>query len=353
MKNRMIGLKMCIISIIMITLCIPNQMEIAKAAEGDNTDSDAKVIFEEYSEKDNDYVECKTDDQGNLQLNIFPVKDGDKSYSIAPGDHDVYKFKLINKLGYPANYQIRLHAYVTEKDSKVTTEHDDSYPIKYDLRNATKDDTKNVFEKEVNPFDYKFKNEDGSISENTVVYEEKNIAIDAEMEYELYWNFEQVDKTFEGGQYHLELEVWYEQAIDTPDPDPTPTPTPDPDPTPDKPDNPGDNNNNNNSGGNNSGNNSGDNNSGNNNSNSGNNGSNSGNNSSDSDNNGSNSNGNSNGNNSSGSTNASNSSNGSYGTISANKKKVNTSDMTTPVVYAAVMILSFGLILIIKSRNAK
>lgn len=334
---------MCIISIIMITLCIPNQMEIANAAEGDMTDSDARVILEEKS--GDNWVECKTDEQGNLTepLNIFP-KSEDKSYDISPGDSREYRFRLTNHLGYKANCQLRLHAYVTAKDGSVTTEHDDEYPISYDLRNSTKDESKNVLGGETNPFD---------CSDDTIVYKEQ-IEDGQNMEYLLIWNFEQVDSTFIGGKYNLDFEVWYEQAIDpepdpdptptpdpdptpTPDPNPTPTPNPNPTPTPDDSNNSGDNNNNND-------NNTGDKDN---------------NNASDNDNNNANDNGNnandnsSNSNNNSSTTNTSYSGSGKYGTISAIKKKVNTSDMTTPVIYVAVMILSLGLILLIKSRNAE
>ena len=68
---------MCIISIIMITLCIPNQIQIAKAAEGDNT-ADLKI----YSKENGKWIEWTAD----TDLNIFPKKEDDKNWSIKPGD---------------------------------------------------------------------------------------------------------------------------------------------------------------------------------------------------------------------------------------------------------------------------
>ena len=308
---------MCIISIIMIALCIPNQIQVANAAAGD-TETSFRIW-----DKNGDWSENKTN-----SLELFP-NDTSRTYDIQPGDHRDYTFNIENDLGYKVNYEIRLEATIEEKVQGEET--DTTYPIKYQLYNRTKNESINVLGSGwKNPFDY---------LDDTIIYKEKGVSNGTKNEYVLRWMFEEVDSLFKGGNYNLILKVNVERALDSDD-NTTPT-NPDDDK---KDDNKGDNNNSTDNG--NSGNNS-----------SNNNGSNNGNNTSNN-NKGNNTNDGTSGNDSSNNNqnnkdnlNIDKTSSKGTGSIETNKKKVNTSDITTPVIYVALMILMFGLILLVKSRK--
>ena len=355
---------MCIIAIIMIALCIPNQIQIANAAEGDNTTGEVII-------KDEDGKEW-TD---SVNLDLFPENTG-KAWNVMPGDKGDYTFYIENKVGYKVDCEIRLKAKVDKRkdlaQADETYKADTTYPIKFQLYKRENDNlTKLLGSTGMNPLDY---------PAQTITHTE-TLDNGETCEYVLSWLFEQVDGTFNGGNYDFTLKVNAKQVTETDD-NPVTPPTPDnpdnPD-NPDTPDNPSkpddgnkdddnkkdDNNNSNNNGnnGNNSNNNNSNNNGNNNGSNS--NGSQNGNNNSSNNNKGNNTNNGSddskgnesssnnqgnNQNNNQNNLNIDNTSNKGTGSTT-NKKKVNTSDITTPVIYVALMILTFGLILLVKGRK--
>ena len=96
LKYRKVGLKMCVISIIMIALCIPNQIQVANAAE-----READVIVK-------DQYGVKWDK--NTKLEVFPVKAGSSIAWISSGDENTYKFTIYNR----ANFKIRYYFTVLE-----------------------------------------------------------------------------------------------------------------------------------------------------------------------------------------------------------------------------------------------
>ena len=331
MKYRKIGLRMCIISIIMITLCIPNQIQIAKAAEGDNT-ADLKI----YSKENGKWIEWTAD----TDLNIFPKKEDDKNWSIKPGDKGDYAFKIENNLGYKVDCQIKLEATINPKVVGVTP--DATYPIDYQLYKRERNvDTSLLGEGWKNPFDY---------LDNTIIRTER-IENGETADYVLRWMFEDVDSTFKGGAYNLNLTVDVKQVTDPDNPNnPDKPDNPDNPDTPDNPDNPSKPDNPNKPSDDNKGDD--DNKKDNNKDNKGDN-TNKG--EDESKGNGS-SNSNNQGNSSQESSNINNStqnisSKGKRNIKSTDKKKVNTSDITTPVIYVALMILTLGLILLVKSRK--
>ena len=344
---------MCIIAIIMIALCIPNQIQIANAAEGNS-----EVSFKVWDDN-GEWAENSTN-----SLNVFPKKKSGYQWNVEPGSTDDYTFYVENNIGYKATCEIRLEAKVSQRTDLDTV--DTTYPIKFQLYKRENDDlTKLLGSTGKNPLDYPAK---------TITHTE-TLNNGETCEYVLSWLFEQVDSTFNGGNYDFTLKVNAKQVTETDDNPVTP-------PSPDKPDNPNnpdtpdnpnkpddgnkdddnkkdDNNNSNNNG--NNGNNSNNNNS---NNNGNNNGSQNGNSSTSNNNKGNNTNNGSDdsiGNESSNNKQENNQNNrdnlnidktSSKGTGSTtNKKKVNTSDITTPVIYVAFMILTFGLILLVKSRK--
>ena len=185
---------MCIISIVMIALCIPNQIQTANAAEGDSEEN-LRVYDEingEWSEK-------------GINLNLFPNRretDG-KKYDIQPEDQGDYLFRIENNLGYKAVCQIRIKASINE-DSE-----DKTYPITYQLyrREENTSDTSLIGSKYEwkNPFDYRG---------NTIIRTEK-IANGEEKEYVLSWKFDEANMTFDGGNYQLSLSVEAKQETDS------------------------------------------------------------------------------------------------------------------------------------------
>ena len=292
MKYRKVGLRMCIISVIMITLCIPNQIQIANAEEGVG---EVRIIDQnqvEWSESD----WLSRDSETLKELKIFPENKEEKDWSIEPGDEDKYGFSIINQTNYKMDCTIKIES----NDGK-------KYPIEYQLCNE-KDMNKNLLgEGWKNPSDT------SNIIMSTVRVESGRTET-----YYLKWRFVEENNNYEKGTYTLKLKVKLEQVI-----------------------------------------NSDDNNSDNNGSNT--NGSQNGNNNTSNDNKGNNTN---NGNDDSKGNELSNnnqnkdnlnidktSSKGTGSVIETNKKKVNTSDITTPVIYVALMILMFGLILLVKSRK--
>ena len=337
MKYRKIGLRMCIISIIMITLCIPNQIQIAKAAEGNS-----EVSFKVWDD------EGEWTENGTNRLDVFPEKKNGNKWNVEPGSHDEYTFYVENNLGYKATCEIRLEAKVSKRTDLDKT--DTTYPIKFQLYKRENDDlTKLLGSTGKNPLD---------IPGKTITHTE-TLNNGETCEYVLSWLFEEVDSTFNGGNYDFTLKVNAKQSTDSDnnkptDPDnpnnPDKPDNPDNPDTPDNPDNPSkpdnpnkpsdDNKGDDDNKKDNSKDNKGDN------TNKGEDES-KGNGSSDSNNQGNSSQESSNINNSTQNI----SSKGKRNIKSTDKKKVNTSDITTPVIYVALMILTLGLILLVKSRK--
>ena len=293
MKYRKVGLRMCIISIIMITLCIPNQIQIANAEEGTG-----KVRIVDQNQVEWSKADWLSSDNETLkELKIFPENKDGKDWSIEPGDEDKYGFSIINQTNYKMDCTIKIES----NDGK-------KYPIEYQLY-SEKDMNKNLLgEGWKNPSDT------SNIIMSTVRVESGRTET-----YYLKWRFAEEDSNYEKGTYTLKLKVKSEQVIDSDNN------------TPVNPDN-----------GNNSSNNNGSHN-GNNTSNN-----NKGNNTTD----GTSGNASSNNNqNNKDNLNIDKTSSKGTGSTITNKKKVNTSDITTPVIYVALMILMFGLILLVKSRK--
>ena len=286
MKYRKAGLRMCIISIIMIALCIPNQIQIANAEEGTGK---VRIIDQnqvEWSETD----WLSSDNETLKELKIFPENKEGKDWNIEPGDEDKYGFSIINQTNYKMDCTIKIES----NDGK-------KYPIEYQLCNE-KDMNENLLgEGWKNPSDT------SNIIMSTVRVEKGRTET-----YYLKWRFNEEESNYEKGTYTLKLKVKSEQVIDSDDN------------TPVNPDNGNkDNNNSDNNQGNNTNNGSDD------------------------------SKGNESSNNNQNNKdnlNIDQSSSKETGSTT-NKKKVNTSDITTPVIYVALMILMFGLILLVKSRK--
>ena len=315
LEYRKVGLRMCIISIIMIALCIPNQIQIANAAEGDN-ETDLRIY--EIDKKTGNEIEWTN----GVTLNLFPEAKENNKWNVQPGSKGDYTFYIENNWKYKASCEIKLVATVRKRD-ELKTDPDETYPINFQLYKREND-------KPVELLD--------SGGENPLEVPGKEIARTEEIksgetkEYILSWLFEQVDSTFKGGNYDFSLRV---KAIAVTDSDDSKKDDDKKDDT-----NKGDNNSSTNNGnsGNNSSNNNGNNTSDNN----------KGNNTTD----GSKGNDSSNNNqNSRDNLNIDKTSSKGTGSVETNKKKVNTSDITTPVIYVALMILTFGLILLVKSRK--
>ena len=195
MKYRKIGLRMCIISIIMITLCIPNQIQIANAAVGD-TETSFKIW-----DNNGDWSE-----NGINNLNLFPEMHDDQDWSISPGDYDDYTFFMENNLGYEASCEIRLEAQINARNVNEAT--DKTYPITYQLYRRKNDTTTKLLgTSRKNPLDYPGK----------VITHTEKLKNGEKGEYILSWMFEQVDSTFKGGNYNLTLKVNVEQATNSGD----------------------------------------------------------------------------------------------------------------------------------------
>ena len=295
MKYRKIGLRMCIISIIMIALCIPNQIQIANAAGGDN-ESDLKIYEIDSTGK-------KTEWTDGVNLDLFPEREGTNKWNVMPGSTGAYKFCIENNWGYKATCEISLIAEITKRED-LNTSPDETYPITYQLYKRENDELTKLLGEGKNPLDYPDKTV-------TKTVEVKNGETGV---YVLEWEFEDIDSTFKGGNYHLYLSVNAEQVTNSNDNN-----------TPVNPDNGNkDDNNSDNNNGNNT-NNGKDDSKGNDSSN--------------------------NNQNNKDNLNIDKTSNKETGSTETNKKKVNTSDITTPVIYVAFMILMFGLILLVKSRK--
>ena len=284
MKYRKIGLRMCIISIIMITLCIPNQIQIANAEEGTG---EVRIIDQnqvEWSESD----WLSSDNENLKELKIFPDNKEGKDWSIEPGDEDKYGFSIINQTNYKMNCTIKIES----NDGK-------KYPIEYQLY-SEKDMNKNLLgEGWKNPSDT------SNIIMSTVRVESGKTET-----YYLKWRFDEEDSNYEKGTYTLKLKVKSEQVTDSDNNNPS---------KPDDNNNQGNNTNNGRD-----------------------------------DSKGNDSSNNNHGNNQNNKDNLNidkTSSKGTGSVIETNKKKVNTSDITTPVIYVALMILTFGLILLVKGRK--
>ena len=325
---------MCIISIIMIALCIPNQIQIANAAGGDN-ESDLKVYEIDSTGKKIEWTD-------GVNLDLFPKREGTNKWNVMPGSTGAYKFCIENNWGYKATCEISLIAEITKRED-LNTSPDETYPITYQLYKRENDELTKLLGEGKNPLNYPDKTV-------TKTVEVKNGETGV---YVLEWKFEDIDSTFKGGNYHLYLSVNAKQETNSDNN------------TPDNPNNgnkddtsKGDNNNSTDNGnnGNNSSNSSGSNS----------NGSQNGNNSTSNNNKGNNTNNGSddskgnessnnkqenNQNNKQNNLNIDKTSSKETGSIETSKKKVNTSDITTPVIYVAFMILMFGLILLVKSRK--
>ena len=305
MKYRKVGLRMCIISIIMITLCIPNQIQIANAAGGDSEAS--FKIWDENGE----WAENSTN-----SLNVFPEKKNGNKWNVEPGSTGDYTFYVESNIGYKTTCEIRLEAKVGKRTDLDET--DTTYPIKFQLYKREDDElTKLLGSTGKNPLDVPGK----------AITHTETLNNGETCEYVLSWLFEEVDSTFNGGNYDFTLKVNAKQVTDSNNNNPV---NPD---NGNKNDNKGDNNNSNNSSKSDDNNNQG------NNTNNG------------SDDSKGNDSSNNNNQNNRDNLNIDKTSSKGTGSTTTNKKKVNTSDITTPVIYVALMIFMFGLILLVKSRK--
>lgn len=243
---------MCVISLIMIAMCIPNQMKIAKAQEGKVEEQEVKVI---------EISTGKEWEKENTRLNIFPN-------TIEPGNEDDYGFIIKNETKEEIEYCIEI--------SRI--EEGDSYPVEYKLYKREGNKEKEVWEGWKNPKDS---------LEEIIIYEDE-VGKGKEERYVLSWKFKEEDSLYNRGKYTVNIKVEVKQKIEDEE---------------EKEDT----------------------------------------NSKDENNSGEEGN----------IGNKPNEGNQNNNQTSSNKGTVNTSDITTPVMYVAIMIMSIGIIMIIKTRKEK
>ena len=287
---------MCIISIIMIALCIPNQIQIANA----ESETDEIIVKDSDGEWKEAVWTTNFKDTSLKTLNIFPEAESGKYWNVEPGDIGNYVFSIENDTSDNRECTI-----------KIESENGKEYPIEYQLYNQN-DGNKNLLGESnewKNPTDETL---------NFVTCTDKVGSGETE-DYTLMWRFRETNSNYEKGTYRVNIKVASEKVKDSDDNN-KPV-NPDDDKKDDN--NKGDNNNSNNNGNNT-------------------------NNGSDETNGNDSSNNNQN---NKDNLNIDKTSNKGTGSTTTNKKKVNTSDITTPVIYVALMILMFGLILLVKSRK--
>ena len=300
---------MCVISMIMIALCIPNQIQIANA----ESETDEIIVKDSDGEWKEAVWTTNFKDTSLKTLNIFPEAESGKYWNVEPGDIGNYVFSIENDTSDNRECTI-----------KIESENGKEYPIEYQLYNQN-DGNKNLLgesDEWKNPTDETL---------NFITCTDKVESGETE-DYTLMWRFRETNSNYEKGTYRVNIKVASEKVKNSDDNNKPVNPDDDK-----KDDNKGDNNNSTDNG--NSGNNS-----------SNNNGSNNGNNTSNN-NKGNNATNNNNQNNKQNNLNIDKTSSKRTGSTVTNKKKVNTSDITTPVIYVAFMILMFGLILLVKSRK--
>ena len=285
---------MCVISVIMITLCIPNQIQIANA----ESETDEIIVKDSDGEWEEAVWTTNFKDTSLKTLKIFPKAESGKYWNIEPGDVGNYVFSIENDTSENRECTI-----------KIESENGKEYPIEYQLYNQN-DGNKNLLgenDEWKNPTDETL---------NFITCTDKVGSGETE-DYTLMWRFRETNSNYEKGTYRVNIKVASEKVKDSDDNN--------------KPVNPDDDKKDDNK----------------NNNNSNNNGNNTNNGSDDSKGNDSSNNNQNNKDN----LNIDKTSNKGTGSTTTNKKKVNTSDITTPVIYVALMILTFGLILLVKSRK--